>query len=95
MNSKEKLLKQAIKLAIKQGYRNIKRDMVAQKVKLSPALVNHYFGTIENLQTEVLKYAIKTRILILVAQGLSLRDPVVFKLTSPEVRKDAAFSLLD
>ncbi len=94
MNSKDKLLREAIKLAVKQGYRNIKREDVAQKAGVSAALINFYYGTIQNLQKEVMRYAVKERVLNLIAQGITLRDKIALN-ASKEKRKDAAFSLLD
>ena len=59
MNSKDKLLREAIKLSVKQGYRNIKREDIAQKAGISAALINFYYGTIQNLQKEVMRYTVK------------------------------------
>lgn len=101
MNSKDKLLREAIKLAIKQGYRNIKREDIAQKAKVSAALINFYYGTIQNLQKEVMRYAVKNAsegnaynsIHRLVAQGLTLKDPLALKAHS-HVKQLAANSII-
>jgi len=79
---KTRILNAAIKLANKKGYRNITRDCVAHRAKVSPALVNHYFGTIRQLQKCVLIFAIENRVHNLIVQGLTLRDPLALKIPS-------------
>jgi len=72
---KEQLLREAILLSKKIGYRQITREAVAIQSRVSFSLISAYFGTIENLKYSVLETAINERIIEIIAQGLSLNDP--------------------
>lgn len=71
---KEEILHAAISLAIKIGYQRITRESVASSANTSCGLVTHYFTTIEDLKTEIMRTAIEREIFSIIAQGLSLGD---------------------
>ncbi len=72
----ESIIKASIEMAIKDGYRQLKRDAVAEAAGVSAGLVNHVFSDIYTLQNEVLLYAIENDIIAIVAQGLVNNDPI-------------------
>lgn len=80
---KDKILKAAIKLSKKLGYKNITRDRVAEEADVSSALVGNYFGKMADLKNAVVRAAIKEEIVEIIAQGLTLKDPRVLKISKP------------
>ena len=71
---RKEILNAAIELAVKLGYQQITRELVANKAKTSIALVTWYFDNMSNLKSEIMKAAISRENLPLIAQGLSLGD---------------------
>lgn len=64
----------AIRLSKLNGYRNITREEVAEAAKVSSALINNYFGTIEDLRKCVIRQAVVDEIPIIIAQYLAVAD---------------------
>lgn len=85
---KDQILNTAINLAEKSGYNIITRSDVARHAKVSPGLVTHYFGTVEELRYEVIKKAIKSKVLRIIAQALLLKDPLIANI-STELKNQA------
>lgn len=85
------LLCTAIKLSIKVGYRNLTREALAKKAKVSPALINYYFDTIEKLKQEVLKEAIKLEIVEILAQALGVQELQKFKISEDLKQKTLSY----
>lgn len=73
---RDEILNIAIKLAIKVGYKAITREMIADTINVSPGLITRYFGTVRKLKREIMKTAIEQENLIIIAQGLSVQDPL-------------------
>ena len=88
----ESIIKASIDMALKDGYRQLKRDAVAEAAGVSAGLVNHVFSDIYTLQNEVLIYAIENDIIAIVAQGLVNNDPIAKG--APEAVKARAISSL-
>lgn len=57
------------------GVRGIKRDDIAERIGVSPALVNVHFSTMEQLRRAVYRAAVRREVLKLVAQGIAERNP--------------------
>lgn len=89
---KEEILNAAIMLAAKIGYNRITREHVASCAGTSCALVTHYFGNMQQLKQDVLKAAIRREIYLIIAQGLSLGEPLT-KTISKEL-KDKVLAFL-
>lgn len=66
-----KIMAAAMRLAVERGYRIISRGDIAEAAGSSPALVSHYFGTMDDLRNAVMVEAVKTGQLDIVAQGLA------------------------
>jgi DNA-binding transcriptional regulator YbjK len=88
----ESIIKASIEMAIKDGYRNLKRDAVAEAAGVAYSMVNYVFSDIYTLQNEVLLYAIEHDIVEIVAQGLVNNDPLAKG--APEAVKARAISSL-
>lgn len=87
------ILAAAVAQAIQHGYQNIERQKIADAAGVSPALVSKYLGTMTNVKRDVLRYAVRNRILPIIAQGLAMKDKQAMK--APEqVRKDALATLV-
>ena len=87
-----KLLTSALNLAAETSYLKVTHYDVADRAGVSRALVHKHFKTAENLRSEIMRTAIATRRLFVVAQGLVNKDPEV--LNAPESLKKLAIASL-
>ena len=71
----EKILDAAIALALLIPYSQMTREEIATQSKVSPALVSHYLGDMDNIRHEILKEAIVREIPVIIAHGLTLKEP--------------------
>lgn len=71
----DQLLAAAAKIACEVGYQQVTREAVAAAADVSPAVVNHRFGTMANFKRDLMRYAIRKQVLPIVAQGLAVGDP--------------------
>jgi DNA-binding transcriptional regulator YbjK len=85
---RRQLLDVAIELSRTVGYDKVTRHEIADAAEISPALVSHYFKTVEQLREVILRTAVKRAIPEIVAQGIIRRDPVA--LQAPAELKTAA-----
>ena len=75
---KQQIITAAVELAIlKGGYKNITRDDIAGLANCSMGLINHYFGTVEELREEVIKQAIALVIPEIIVEALLDKSPLV------------------
>jgi DNA-binding transcriptional regulator YbjK len=72
---KDYILAVAVDMAKGVGYHKLTRDAVAEKAGVSMGLVTRYFGTMNQLKGAVVKRAIKTGVLEIVAQCILNKDP--------------------
>ena len=86
------ILNAAIRIAHRTGYNKISRDAIAEAAQCSPGLVSAYFGTMAKMRRAIMGEAIRTRDLIIVAQGLACRDKRA--LGAPEELRRAAVESL-
>lgn len=89
---KEQILNATIELAISIGYKNITRLAIANSLNINESLVSHYFGTMKELKTKILRVAIRKEILSIIAQGIVAEDPLALK--APEALKQRALQEL-
>ena len=90
---KEKVLAAATACARADGYQWITRSIVADAAGVCGATVSNAFGGMLELKREVLRQAVASRDLALVAQGLTDRHPIVMD-APEELRAAAAASML-
>lgn len=72
---KKRMLKAALNLAHTRGYRRVTRKEIAETLLCSTSLVTYHFRTCSRLYTEIMKEAVLTEDLKVIAQGLIARDP--------------------
>lgn len=88
---KEDILAAAVPLAIAAGYKSLTRDQVAAAAKISGPTLHYHFGTMEKFRKEMMRYAVKSGVLQIIAQGIVANDPQALKLSDVE-RKAALAS---
>lgn len=68
------LLNAAIQLAETVGADKVTHAAVAAAVGVTHQLVVHYFGTVVALRRDIMRAAVKQRLVPIVARGIALRD---------------------
>lgn len=71
---KDSLLNAALKMAEEVGFENINRIAVAEREGVSPALISKYFGALDQLKNDVMRRAVKSENLKVIAQGLVAKN---------------------
>ncbi len=82
------LLEVAIKLAEAEGYSNVKRDEIARVAGVAMGTVNYHLGTMSKIKKSIVKHAIKTENLTIMAQAIIAKDPMSSKI-SDDLRSQA------
>lgn len=90
---KRQLLGIAVEIARSKGYTKVTREAIADKGKVSPALISHYFGTTVQLKRDIMRAAVQQGIVEVVAQGLADRNPYALK-APDDLKQKAAKHLL-
>ena len=92
MNPKDRkaeLFEHAMTLAAASGYMRVTRSAIAAAGGVTEGLVTHYFGTMTTLRRDIMRAAVKRRVLPIVAQGMAMGEKAALK--APEdLRKEAA-----
>ena len=83
------ILQAALDLAEKGNYTDITREEIAKQADVSVGLVTRYFGTMPQLKRDVMRAAIRSQLLPIVAHGLAIQDPHALK-APPELKQRAA-----
>lgn len=89
---KAEILAVAVQRASLLGLAGLRRDDVAQAAGVANGLVTRYFNTMTQLRRAVVRAAIHSENLPLIAQALANRDPDAMK-APEELRKRALASL--
>ncbi len=89
---KEEILAVAVAQASKVGLNGLRRDDVAKAAGVANGLVSRYFNTMLQLRRAVIRSAVHTENLALIAQGLAMREPEAMK-ASDELKKKALATL--
>lgn len=90
---KKQILDVAVRLAERIGYQRVTRHAIAEAAETSDAIVSHYHGTMTSLRRDIMRTAVRTKCLTIIAQGLAVNDPHALK-ASDELKKSALASLL-
>ena len=70
------ILEAALVVAARVGYNNITREGIAKEAECAPALVSHYFGTVDDARDAVMNRAVETKQLTVLAEGLAIGHPL-------------------
>ena len=74
-DKKGEILEAAVALALEQGLHKVTRDAVAERARVSGALVNRYWGTLGALMDRVVAEGIAREHLAIVAQAILDKHP--------------------
>ena len=86
------ILQAALHLATSTHYLKVRWDDIATAASVSPSLVQHYFKTLVQLRRAIMREAVKTECLPVIAQGLSAG--CVYALRASEAVRAAALDSL-
>lgn len=89
---KIQILNAAIQLSISIGYNNLTRDKIADEINIASSLIANYYPRMSDLRSAVMNTAISNKILTILAQGISNKDPIVKKI--PKTLKQEALDHL-
>lgn len=71
---KKQILDGAVEQAKRVGYQHVTRDAIAASVGVSAGLINLHFSTMTQLKRDIMRAAVKRKILSIIAQGLAAGD---------------------
>lgn len=72
--SKPAILSAAVSLARKRGLHSFSRLEVSEEAKVGESTVSYHFGTMPELRTAVVQYAVKHKILSILADARASRE---------------------
>lgn len=70
------ILEAAADLARRNGYQLITQNDISKAANVSHGLITHYFGSMENLRSQLMQWAIDNGNMRILAQGLSTSHPI-------------------
>lgn len=73
---RRRIMASALSLAEKHGYTNIRRNDVAELAGVGNGSVNNLVGDMPELRDEIMREAVRTENLTIIAQGLTMADPI-------------------
>ena len=85
---KQQILDAALIVAQERGYHAASRRIVAEAAGCAPALIQHHFSTMTQFKRALMRRAVASRCLPVIAQGLACRDSEALK--APDDVKRAA-----
>lgn len=88
-----RILDAAVFVAKRDGFNKINRDQIALKAGVSTGVVSQAFGTMIKLKRTVMRHAIHSEIIEIIAVGLGVRDKTAMK-APDELKRRALESLL-
>ena len=86
------ILSAALVVASKVGYARLTREDIAKRADVPASLISYHLGTMPALRRKIMREAIRTECLPVVAQGLAIRDRFALKAPA-ELRARAVASL--
>ena len=89
---REKLFAAAFETAEAVGYQSISREAVALRAGIAHGAINHEFRTMAGLREELMREAIRTGRLTIIAQGLACGDPIAKE--APQDLRTAAANII-
>jgi AcrR family transcriptional regulator len=76
---KQTLLNVAINLALTKGYTNVTRDEIAAKSGAAMGTVTNVLGTMAQVRRSIVRHAIRTEMLTIIAQAVIAKDKLIKK----------------
>lgn len=85
---KLQILQHAMKLSEINGFTGFSSLDIAKSVGIGHPLIFHHFGNMANLRGDLMRLAVSTKNMLVIAQGLVARNPIA--LAAPESLKKQA-----
>lgn len=85
---KLQVLQHAMKLSEINGFTGFSSLDIAKSVGIGHPLIFHHFGTMANLRADLMRLAVKTQNMLVLAQGIVARNPIA--VAAPESLKRQA-----
>ena len=82
----------ALKLAAKHGYQHITREQVAAEADVGAGTVNLHYSSMAKLKKEIVRHAVRTENLKIIAQAIVAKDPYARRKLTEEQRQAALMS---
>lgn len=92
-DSKAGILKAVAPAAVRVGYKLITRERAAEAAGVSPSAITYHFGGMNNFRVALVRYAISTENLRIIAQAIAAQDKTASE-AAPELRQRALGSLV-
>lgn len=70
------ILEAAVQLTTTCGYRELTQANIANEAKVSPGLITFHFNNMDSLRDALMRHAIETQNLRILAQGLAVQDSI-------------------
>lgn len=87
------ILRAALDVAPRVGYSKLTREDIARKANIPASLVSYHLGTMTELRRQIMREAVRTECLPVIAQGLAVGDRQARK--APAELKHRALMALD
>lgn len=94
MTKKQRILEFAVEMAESVGIQGLSRNPLAEALGIANGSVSYHFGAIENLRDAVVRHAIETENLIIIAKALGEAHPLAREV-SCDLKKRALKTLLE
>lgn len=69
MDNRQRILNSAVAMVRAHGFRAVKKRHVALNAKVAPTLINYYWGCVESLRIDVIKFGIEHGDVVLLAHA--------------------------
>ncbi len=76
---RDEVLEVALALSIEGCYRNVTRQDIAERIGITPQAIQHHIGTMADLRRDIVRAAVRTVCLPVIAQAMAYKDPHVMK----------------
>ena len=76
---RDEVLTVALQLATDVGYKQVTRKLISNRIGITEQAIQHHIGTMEKLRRDIMRAAIRTECLPVIAQGMASRDPHAMK----------------
>ncbi len=89
---KDRIMRAALHIAARDGFRQVTRAGVATFARIAPGSISYHFGPLRKFQTAIVLAAIAAENLAVIGQALAARHPAALK--APEALKAKALKAI-
>lgn len=76
---RDEVLAVALALSVEGCYRNVTRQDIAERIGITPQAIQHHIGTMADLRRDIVRAAVRSECLPVLAQAMAYKDPHVMK----------------